>query len=355
MGIIRTLFLFTGLLLALSCSCEKNLPEDETDKNPSYRFVFYNVENLFDTINNPDTNDEEFLPEGEKNWDTDKYYDKLEQISGVIKDIGGEQYPLLVGLCEIESRDVLEGLTLATDLKNAPYEIIHKESPDYRGIDVALLYRTDLFRLLNYKTWQVWFPFDTDYSTREVLYACGELPGKDTIHIFVNHWPSRSGGEEETRPKRVFVAELVRSKVDSLLSLDPDARIIITGDFNDEPSDLSLMSGLKAHTSFEDPKNEHLYNLSHYLDRTSSTGSYKYRGDWNMLDQFIVSGSMMDTSGVIYTRKSDVHLFQKDYLLERDDTFMGAKPYRTWLGDFYNGGYSDHLPVFLDIRYKPGN
>lgn len=352
MKILRNILLITGILLALSCSCEKNTPEGSQDDNPAYRFMFYNVENLFDTINDPATNDEEFMPDGDKEWNTSKYFDKLNNIARVVKDLGGDEYPALIGLCEIENLDVLEGLVMTDGLREAGYRIVHKESPDFRGIDVALLYRPTVFKLLNYKAWPVWFPFNTDYSTREVLYVAGQLSTGDTLHIFVNHWPSRSGGEVESRPKRVFVAEMVRSKVDSLLNTDHDANIIITGDLNDEPGDLSLVSGLNAFTSFDNHQNDRLYNLSHYLQKSISTGSYKYRGNWNMLDQFIVSGGLLDTTGSLYSSQHDVHVFEKNYLLEKDETFMGVKPYRTYLGDFYNGGYSDHLPVYLDLRYR---
>ena len=346
--------MFGSFMLALSCSCEKKIPQHIEDTNPYYRMMFYNVENLFDTIDSPDTNDSEFLPDGRNEWNSDRYYEKLNHIARVVTDLGGDSYPSLVGLCEIENLDVLEGLILSTSLKEAGYEIIHKESPDYRGIDVALLYRPGDFSLLEYKTWQVWFPFDEGYSTREVLYAAGELPTKDVLHVFINHWPSRGGGELETRPKRIFVAEMVRSKVDSLLAEDPDAKIVITGDFNDEPSDLSIISGLNAYYTFDNPENNRLYNPSHYLQKNIYTGSYKYKGSWNMLDQFIISGSLLDTSDNIYSSQYDVHLFEEDYLLEKDDTYMGVKPYRTYLGPYYNGGYSDHLPVYLDIRYKKG-
>ncbi len=352
MKLLQNIFLSCGLLLVLSCSCEKKITDNTEDSNSFYRLMFYNVENLFDTLNNPDANDEDFMPDGRNQWNSERYYEKLRHIAKVVKDVGDEKFPVLVGLCEVENLDVLEGLVLATSLKDAGYEIIHKESPDYRGIDVALLYRPVDFHLLEYKTWQVWFPFDTGYSTRELLYAAGKLPSGDTLHIFVNHWPSRSGGEVETRPKRLFVAEMVRSKVDSLLGINPNARIVITGDFNDEPTDLSIVSGLNAYSSFDDPKNDRLYNLSHYLQKNINTGSYKYQGNWNMLDQFIISGSLLDTTGGIYSSQFDVHVFEAEYLLEKDNTNMGVKPYRTYLGDFYHGGYSDHLPVYLDIRYK---
>ncbi|MCD6347293.1 MAG: endonuclease, partial [Bacteroidales bacterium] len=199
---------------------------------------------------------------------------------------------------------------------------------------------------------QVWFPFLEGYSTREVLYVKGNLAGKGEVHVFVNHWPSRSGGEIESRPKRVFVAELVRSKVDSIFKTDSDARIIITGDFNDEPNDLSIVSGLNGLQTYDNPVPENLYALSMYLKKNSSIGSYKYKGNWNLLDQFIVSSSLLDTTQTLYCRPTDLDIIQRYYLFEEDKTYMGKKPFRTYLGNYYHGGYSDHLPVEIKLRYR---
>lgn len=332
-------------------SCEKENPAIVVDSNPYHRIMFYNVENLFDTLDQPGTADEEFMPNAEKEWNSKKLFDKLNKISRVVKDAGEGEWPVLIGMCEVENRDVLEMLLASTDMKDAGYEIIHKESPDFRGIDVALLYREDLFELLSYKMYPVWFPFLKDYSTREVLYAKGNLAGTGEVHIFVNHWPSRSGGEVESRPKRIFVAELIRTKVDSIFNVDADARIILTGDFNDEPNDLSITSGLSGLHSFDSPKETSLYAISMYLKTNSQIASYKYKGNWNMLDQFVVSTSLLDTTQSLYCRPQDLEIIQRSYLFQEDKTYMGKKPYRTFLGDYFNGGYSDHLPVALKLRY----
>lgn len=333
-------------------SCEKKEPNIVADSNPYYKIMFYNVENLFDTLDQPGKSDEEFMPEAEKEWNSKKLFDKLYKISKVVKDTGDQDWPALVGFCEVENRDVLELLLASTDMKEAGYEIIHKESPDFRGIDVALLYKTDVFELLSYKLFPVWFPFNIDYSTREVLYVKGNLAGLGKIHIFVNHWPSRSGGEIESRPKRIFVAELLRTKVDSIFKIEPDARIILTGDFNDEPNDLSITSGLTGLHDFDSPEASNLYALSMHLYKYSSIGSYKYKGNWNLLDQFVVSSSLLDTTQNLYCRPTDLEIIERSYLFEEDKTYMGKKPYRTFLGNYFNGGYSDHLPVALKLRYR---
>ncbi len=345
-----TLFLGIGVLIA--GSCEKQDPPVIVDSNPYHSILFYNVENLFDTLDHPEKPDEEFTPEGDKEWNTQKYYHKINKIGRVLKEIGTEQWPVVIGLCEIENRQVLEDLILSDQLAGADYAIVHKESPDYRGIDVALLYRPNLFNLIDYHAWSVWFPFDINYSTREVLYVVGELAGMGKLHVLVNHWPSRSGGEIETRPKRIFVAEMVRTKIDSILSTEPDARIVVTGDFNDEPNDLSIVSGLSAWTDFKKPKSAHLYAISHDLQINSEIGSYKYKGNWNMLDQYVVSGSLLDTTKTLYCRPTDLSIISYPFLLETDKTYMGKKPMRSFLGDYYQGGYSDHLPVQLNLRYR---
>jgi len=352
MKTLRTYLLLILSLVLFAGSCETDDPVQIVDNNPYHRIMFYNVENLFDTVDQPGTADEEFTPEAEKEWNSHKLFDKLDKIARVINDTGEDSWPALIGFCEVENRSVLELLLVSTAMKDVGYEIIHKESPDYRGIDVALLYKKDVFELLDYKLYPVWFPFNIDYSTREVLYVKGNLAETGEIHLFVNHWPSRSGGEMETRPKRVFVAELIRTKVDSILTVDPEARIVLTGDFNDEPDDFSIISGLTGLHSYDKPKSGNLYAISKYLQINSNIGSYKYQGNWNMLDQFVVSSSLLDTTQNLYCRPTDLEIIELDYLFEEDKTYMGKKPYRTYLGDYFNNGYSDHLPVALKLRYR---
>lgn len=340
------------IFLLLSASCEKEKPSGGADHNPHYRMMFYNVENLFDTIDDPLINDQEFLPGSQKNWTEGRYQNKLNQIAKVIRDLGHDTLPALVGLCEIENGKTLQDLISKTTLKGLDYQIVHHESPDSRGIDVALLYRSGYFQLIGSNFFAIRFPFDTTVRTREILYAYGVLGGKDTLHVFVNHWPSRSSGEVQTRPLRVWVAEAVRLRVDSILQLHPKAQILITGDFNDEPMDLSVVSGLHALLVYDKPEAGRLYDLTQRLKESSPGGTYKYKGNWNLLDHMVVSGSVLDTARLLYARPADLHVFHAGYLLDTDQTNLGEMPFRTYLGNYYQGGYSDHLPVYLDMHYR---
>ena len=342
----------TFISLLLAASCEKDKPSGVIDANPHFRVMFYNVENLFDAINDPIINDEEFLPGSQKNWTESRYQNKIDHIAQVIKDLGEDTLPALVGLCEVENRKTVDDLINKTELKGLDYKIIHRESPDSRGIDVALLYRSRYFRLIGSQFFAIRFPSDSTLHTREILYAYGILGGKDTLHVFVNHWPSRSSGEVKTRPLRLWVAEAVRYRVDSILTKSPSAQIVIAGDFNDEPVDNSVVSGLSALLSYEKFVAGNLYDLTQGLKKTSPGGTYKYKGVWNLLDHMVVSGSVLDTSRILYSRPTDLHVFQAKYLLEPDEANMGVQPRRTYLGNYYQGGYSDHLPVYLDIHYR---
>ncbi len=314
------------------------------------RVMFYNVENLFDTRDDPDHKDEEFLPGAHRHWDEYKYKQKLVKIYKVAAAVGGEEPPELIGLCEIENKGVLIDLIYKTPLSKYNYRVIHKESPDWRGIDVGLLYLNDQFTLLKNEFISLQFPFDTGSKTRDILYAKGILL-QDTVHLFVNHWPSRYGGRLSSEPKRVYAASMLRKHIDSVLSVHPYAKIIVMGDYNDEPENKSIQDILKANSQLQNIHRGELYNLSGYLQANTRAGSYKYKGHWNMLDQFIVSGfCLLDSSG-LHTSKKSVGVFREKFLLERDHSHVGYKPFRTYLGYRYNKGYSDHLPVFLDL-YK---
>lgn len=338
--------------LFLAGSCDRDKPSGMKDPNPYFRVMFYNTENLFDAVDDPLVDDQEFLPGSPKKWTETRYQEKIDHIAKVIRDLGKDTLPILVGLCEVENRKTVDDLINKTSLRGTDYRIIHHESPDSRGIDVALLYRSRFFQLLDSHFFSVRFPFDTLSRTREILYAHGILGGKDTLHVFVNHWPSRSSGEIESRPLRLFVAETVRFRVDSIFRISPSARILITGDFNDEPMDQSVVSGLKALLSYEKPETGRLYDLTQGLKNSSPGGTYKYKGMWNLLDHMVVSGAILDTARMIYSRPADLHVFQAKYLLVADKTNMGDQPFRTYSGNFYQGGYSDHLPVYLDLHYR---
>ena len=344
------ILLFLGaFLLAASCDRDKL---SENSLGPHYTMMFYNVENLFDTEDDPLIDDQEFLPGSEKKWTRDRYQEKLDHITRVIRDLGGDTLPVLVGLCEVENRKVVDDLVGKTSLKGMGYRVVHQESPDSRGIDVALLYRSSNFTLTGSRFIGIGYPVDTAFRTRDILYVTGIMAGIDTLHVFVSHWPSRSGGEVQTRPLRKFVAETIRKAVDSIRLSSPAARIIICGDFNDEPEDLSVVSGLRALLSAEKPVTGELYDLTPGLRNGNPGGTYKYKGNWNLLDHMVVSGSLLDTSRVVFTRPRGIGAFHTDYLLEADPDNLGVRPLRTYLGSFYQGGYSDHLPVYLHLYYR---
>jgi predicted extracellular nuclease len=319
-------------------------------KERYFRLMFYNVENLFDTENDSLTKDEEFLPNGLRFWTKNRYWEKLQHISTVVAALGGWNPPEIIGLCEIENRKVLEDLCFKSSLSNFKYKIIHKESPDPRGIDVALLYQPKKFKPLTYKALKITFPFNTESRTRDILYVKGETRNKDTLHIFINHWPSRTGGQLESEPNRIEVSKILRKEIDSIVALNACSKIIIMGDLNDYPENKSLIEVLKAQRNFDQIKDSILYNLSSYLQQNQRLGSHKFEGEWGILDQIIVSGSLLHTNEGLYTSKENTHIFDADFLLENDETYSGKKNFRTYQGFKYHGGYSDHLPVFIDLE-----
>jgi hypothetical protein len=312
------------------------------------RVVFYNVENLFDTENDSLKNDDEFLPTGMKGWSRSRYWEKLDHIFKTLLAAGEWEPPALVGLCEVENRTVLYDLISRTPIRRLEYQIIHEESPDARGIDVALLYRTDKFRPLHHEAIPIRFPDDPNSRTRDVLYVKGTVFRKDTLHIFVNHWPSRAGGQAESAPKRMFVAKTIRAKVDSLFSVNADACILITGDFNDEPEDESILTGLNAKTDPLTVSSHDLLNgMYPYLGKF--TGTEKHQGHWHLLDQFIFSEGLLHPGKGLSVNSGRGYIFDGAWLLEPDNRFMGIMPFRTYAGPRYLGGYSDHLPVYIDL------
>jgi predicted extracellular nuclease len=338
--------------LLFAGSCEKLKEAEVKDPNPYFRIMFYNVENLFDTEDDPEIDDQEFLPSSDKEWNLSRYRDKLSKLAWVIGEAGGDTLPILVGLAEIENRNTLEELISTAPLAGQDYGIIHRESPDKRGIDVALLYRANYFTPLTSNFLRLSFPTDTSLRSRDILYCKGRLASGDTLYVFVNHWPSRSSGEVESRPLRLAAAQAVKASIDSIMGSDPGADIVVMGDLNDEPQDLSVISGLQAELSFEIVQASKLYDLTIRLKDGFPGGTYKYKGTWNLLDHMVVSGSLMDTLRNFYVKTADIHVFANSRILEEDKQNMGQQPFRTYWGNNFHGGYSDHLPIYLDLRYK---
>lgn len=350
--ILVPLFLFFGsiVLLGFVSSPEAlNEFDNRTGERGALRIMFYNVENLFDTENEPGKNDDEFTPEGTRYWTTYRLWQKLVSIYKVIAAAGSWDAPEVIGLCEVENRFVLEALRDQTPLRNIPYKIIHRHSPDARGIDVALMYRSDKITIIDSAFFTIVFPNDPGVKTREILYVCG-VSMSDTLHFFVNHWPSRLGGASAEQ-NRNHSGMVLRTKVDSLFMLNRNAKIIIMGDFNDEPVDRSLTEGLGAITR-EGKDADKLYNLMAPLKQTSSLGSHKYQGQWTILDQFIVSGSLLQQKKGLFTNFYAARILMEDFLLTEDEVYSGIRPFRTYDGYRYAGGFSDHLPVILDLYIR---
>ncbi|NOU61337.1 endonuclease [Marinifilum caeruleilacunae] len=328
------------------------LEGSEVSKRGDLRLMFYNLENCFDCFDDSLKLDNEFLPTGERHWTWDKYQRKLNRISKVIMAAGGWEFPDLIGLCEIENRFVLDGIFAHGRLNKIGYKMLHKESPDRRGIDVALLYQPEIFQPLHTHFIPLIYPNEKESTTREILYVKAKLHSSDTLHVFVNHWPSRWGGQLKSEHKRLAAARLLRQKVDSIYQESPKAKLLIMGDFNDYPENESIKSVLNATAVSGKIKKQQLYNLADGFVRKGSIGSHKYQGKWGMLDQFIVSGNLLDKSAVLYCKPDGMSVFAPDYLLEKDETYFGVKPFRTFVGYRYHGGFSDHLPVILDFWRK---
>lgn len=305
--------------------------------------AFYNTENLFDTEDDPHKNDNEFLPDSEKQWTPERYRKKLDDIARVLYEIDTLGLPVVIGLCEIENRKVLEDLIASGRLKSGKYAIAHQESPDTRGIDVALLYQTNRFTLEGFEAIPIIFENEPGHKTRDILHVSGKI-GKETFHVFVNHWPSRIGGTDESEPNRVFAASVLKQKVDEVLAGNPSANIIIMGDMNDEPQNKSLLETLAAKAP---GSSSQLVNLMLPLDE-QNLGSYNYRNEWNMLDNLVVSHSLLDGKR-LDVKDAQGYIFRKDWI-EFKNNKGAVSPNRTYGGPKYYGGVSDHFPVYFVLK-----
>lgn len=309
---------------------------------------FYNLENLFDTIQDPDVNDEDFLPTGSYLYNTEVYNHKLNVLSDVISQIGTEITPdgaAIVGVCEIENKSVLVDLVEHKNLKDRNYQIVHYDSPDERGIDVGLIYNPKYFKVEDSKNLYVQLP-DRDGSTnftRDVLWVKGSLLG-ETVHVFVNHWPSRSGGEAKSSPLRELAAAVAKKKIDEILAEDINAKIILMGDLNDDPVNNSVKKVIGAKGNIDKVGQGEMYNpwMSMYKN---GTGTLAYRDAWNLFDQIIVSSGIADqnTDGFRFYKNK---IFNKSFLFSQEGRFKGY-PKRTYSFGKFVGGYSDHLPTYI--------
>jgi len=310
------------------------------------RVMFYNVENLFDTHNDSLTADEEFTPDGGRYWSPKRFYSKINNLARVILSVGEWELPAIVGMCEVENGEVLRRLISYSPLKTSGYKIIHHESPDPRGIDVAMLYRPDVFRVLYHRAVRISDSAGRLLNTRDILYAKGIFLNADTLHVFVNHWPSKYGGVAASLPRRKQVASVLRALTDSIRRQGP-ANILIMGDLNDNPTDLSVKETLSAcNDTLHCPSG--LVNLMFPLLKDPTAGTHKYQGQWDIIDHIIVSERMVRKNSPLVVLQASIHA--PAFLLKEDAAFTGKRLFRTYLGMRYEGGFSDHLPVFADIQ-----
>jgi Endonuclease/Exonuclease/phosphatase family len=309
---------------------------------------FYNLENLYDTVNNPVVNDEEFLPNSERHYNTRIYNDKLGRLSDVISQMGTEYNPdglALLGVAEIENDTVLTDLLRQKELKPRNWKFVHYNSPDIRGVDVGLLYNPKYFNPVYSTPLFVKLPGGTkdSYFTRDVLYVKGIMDG-DTVHVFVNHWPSRSGGEERSIPARAAAAGVVKRVTDSIMAINNKSKVVIMGDLNDDPISPSITKVLGAKGKKSDVKEAGLFNPWHDYYRRG-LGTLAYQDAWGLFDQIIISQGWLDPEQTGY-HFHKANIFRKEFLMQTTGKWKGYTK-RTWDGTTYNYGYSDHLPVYI--------
>lgn len=345
-----------ALLMGLTAfSQNTDFPGFPADYTPSpkgkdgIRMMFYNLENLFDPENDSLKNDEAFTPEGDQHWTMPRYREKLEKTYKVIASVGGWEPPALVGFCELENRKVIYELVTTTPLARYNYQVMHEESGDVRGIDVALVYRPDKFKPFTHQALKLSFNGETTSTTRDILMVGGTVHDKDTLFVFVNHWPSKYGGAKETEPRRRVAAEKCRTVCDSLMRRHPSAGIVLMGDFNDEPHEPSMIEALQALPYNGSTVPGGLYNL---MLRFKEGGTHKFQKTWSIIDQFVVNDYLLRNPKGLHLKPEDARIFRADFLLEADEIHLGDRPYRTYVGMKYQGGFSDHLPIYLDIWTK---
>ncbi len=308
-----------------------------------FTIAFYNLENLFDTENDQRTLDDDFTEDSEKNWNEKKFRKKVKKLGGVISQLGYNEInhpPALIGVAEVENRLVLEELVNSKHLRKKGYNIIHFDSPDERGIDTALLYREKYFNVMHHEAIPLYInnEFGERDYTRDILYTKGHLEN-ELVHILVNHWPSRRAGANETSYKRIAAAEKNREIISEITSEDPNAKIIVMGDFNDDPTCDSLQK--LSETDLHNPM-EQLH--THY------EGSLNYRGAWNLFDQILLSNNFLQQHGNSF-RFQEAKIFNPQELKEYKGKYKG-NPFRTFVGDRYLGGFSDHFPVYSIFSIK---
>ena len=345
---MRQLLLRINVLVALLALMGSNI---EAQQVRAGLIAFYNLENLFDTIDTPGVLDEEFTPDGPNKWSDKRYLEKIDNMAMAISRIGEDDGwsggPAVIGVSEIENRSVLEDLAAHPLLKESNYQIVHYDSPDRRGVDVALMYRPQFFRVTASASPSLDLK-DADGNpiyTRDQLVVSGIFDG-EPMHFIVNHWPSRSGGELASRPRRNAAAALTRRLVDSLMQIDSEAKVFVMGDLNDDPTNESLRKYLRASGNEDKLKDGELYNTMFPLFR-KGVGSLYYRDGVNLFDQIIITPALLGKDYSSY-KFLLARVFNASFLLQKDGQYKGY-PLRSFVGTVWQGGFSDHFPVYVII------
>lgn len=321
-----------------------------------FKVVFYNIENFFDLVDDPDVQDEEFTPNGPKKWTQEKYDKKLHNIERVLFDIAAinKDYPVVIGVSEVENRNVLEDIVATKKLLPANYRIVHYDSPEARGVDVAFMYRPDVLKLEGSKAIRTIIPSLPDFKTRDILTMWGKIDNED-FFFMVAHWPSRVGGKSESEFKRIAVGHQMRTIADSVRRENPSVKVIMMGDLNDDPTDTSISGdeGLGAKLRVKDVQKGDYYAPYAALLK-AGYGTLAYGDAWNIFDNIIVSDNLLQADKGSYHLQKALgskyygNIFKRHYMVQKEGSFKGY-PLRTFVGNNFQGGFSDHFPVYVYI------
>ncbi len=317
------------------------------DKN-SITVAFYNCENFFDTKDDPEKDDNEFLPNAPMKWDETRYKNKMEKVAQVLdSSVAGSGLPAIAGLVEIENKEVLEDLVSKTQFKNGKYGVLCTTGMDDRSIDVGLIYDQAIFTLVKSEELNVTNSKLGDYKTRNILFVTLKATNGDVIYVFVNHWPSRRDGELESEPKRLYAAQVLKNKITELQKKDSKAKVIVMGDFNDHPDNNSILNTLKA--SDKPKAKTDLYNAYYTLDKNKQ-GTHYFNNIWRCLDQIIVSQGFITAKKGYKFNPKNAFILRKDFVLFKNKKTGEEKPNRTYGAEnkYYNG-YSDHLSIYITL------
>ena len=334
---------FTAVLALFLAVCFAQKP---------YKVMFYNIENFFDTINDPEVRDDEFTPEGIKAWNGAKYAKKLSNIERVLFDIAAVDriYPAVIGFSEVENRTVLEDIVATKKLAPASYRVVHYDSPEARGVDVAFIYRPDQFKLEGSFPVKAEVPTLPNFRTRDILTMWGTIEG-EPFYFMVAHWPSRLGGKDASEFKRVALGAQMRRLADSVLRINPATKVVAMGDFNDDPTDPSIEEALGAKGKMKELNTGDFFNPYHEMLR-AGLGTLAYGDAWNIFDNIVVTENLAKgTTGALKLRRDPAskyygHIFRAHYLFQKEGQYRGY-PLRTYVSNTFQGGYSDHLPVYI--------